>query len=168
MCQCPQRASTHFFGFKKMNISELEDMCQCPQRASTHFFTYFNIWWHSIRKCQCPQRASTHFFKKTIVRLNRQDDRVNALNGLLLISSKVPYSIKTAQICVNALNGLLLISSVGVVLVVRNFVCVNALNGLLLISSFSRIFGKKTPISQVSMPSTGFYSFLQRMESCNG
>ena len=63
MCQCPQRASTHFFGFKKMNISELEDMCQCPQRASTHFF------------------------KKTIVRLNRQDDRVNALNGLLLISS---------------------------------------------------------------------------------
>ena len=43
MCQWPQRASTHFFGFKKMNISELEDMCQCPQRASTHFFTYFNI-----------------------------------------------------------------------------------------------------------------------------
>ncbi len=63
--------------------------------------------------CQCPQRASTHFFLLTDIWEENTD-----------ITS------------------------------------VNALNGLLLISSFSRIFGKKTPISQVSMPSTGFYSFL--------
>ena len=39
------------------------NLCQCPQRASTYFF-----WVRDLRqrrksaRCQCPQRASTYFF----------------------------------------------------------------------------------------------------------
>ena len=36
-CQCPQRASTHFFSHK-WGINNVNMLCQCPQRASTHFF----------------------------------------------------------------------------------------------------------------------------------
>ena len=38
MCQCPQRASTHFFE-RKCPAQEKGKWCQCPQRASTHFFS---------------------------------------------------------------------------------------------------------------------------------
>ena len=90
----------------------------------------------SKTKCQCPQRASTYFFWT------------------------MPSSHIYSEICVNALNGLLLISSVnrccdcnhrnhvsmpstGFYLFLRStgsstgrwYKCVNALNGLLLISS---------------------------------
>ena len=110
MCQCPQRASTHFFGFKKMNISELEDMCQCPQRASTHFFKGWKVAMGNWKLCQCPQRASTHFFSYERCRTSKRKC-VNALNGLLLISSVIGGTTEKNPFCVNALNGLLLISS---------------------------------------------------------
>ena len=38
LCQCPQRASTHFYSVTENQIEEIIDMCQCPQRASTHFY----------------------------------------------------------------------------------------------------------------------------------
>ena len=60
---------------------------------------------------------------------------VNALNGLLLISSTNDYKNDLSYICVNALNGLLLISSELCLYEPENDECVNALNGLLLISS---------------------------------
>ena len=61
---------------------------------------------------------------------------VNALNGLLLISSKTWQNLCVPLSCVNALNGLLLISST--------------------IKKFDTFVSRN-----VSMPSTGFYLFLR-------
>ena len=87
MCQCPQRASTHFYptlmqqkqiemiGVNALNglllISTLYQLfqkikmhvCQCPQRASTHFYILSVGVGATHEMCQCPQRASTHFYK---------------------------------------------------------------------------------------------------------
>ena len=61
---------------------------------------------------------------------------------------------------VNALNGLLLISSKQQVMSLNQKMdCVNALNGLLLISS-GHYDNNHIFTGTVSMPSTGFYSFL--------
>ena len=110
-------------------------MCQCPQRASTHFFSRSCACSKEFCMCQCPQRASTHFFLLTdIWEENTEITSVNALNGLLLISSKDGKLQWVIGNCVNALNGLLLISS--------------------------RMKDVELPKESVSMPSTGFYSFL--------
>ena len=112
LCQCPQRASTHFFSssileftsgkcvnalnglllissvfYEKITLQRKR--CQCPQRASTHFFIdkAFDIA-ERCRRCQCPQRASTHFFCRIRKVFKRTEICVNALNGLLLISSE--------------------------------------------------------------------------------
>ena len=61
--------------------------------------------------CQCPQRASTYFFRSSIHIHYCTEYGVNALNGLLLISSKEQHGFIEYMKCVNALNGLLLISS---------------------------------------------------------
>ena len=37
-------------------------MCQCPQRASTHFYVEIEPELKCWKMCQCPQRASTHFY----------------------------------------------------------------------------------------------------------
>ena len=133
-CQCPQRASTYFF----CPLNEILGgswLCQCPQRASTYFFA--NAIHVSFLRvmCQCPQRASTYFFR-FCNEVSCFVNGVNALNGLLLISSimkKLTSMIETVCQCpqrastyffaenpiyhetyaygVNALNGLLLISS---------------------------------------------------------
>ena len=86
-------------------------MCQCPQRASTYFF--YHSGWSKYRNqlCQCPQRASTYFFEDAETQMTALGNGVNALNGLLLISSTNDYKNDLSYICVNALNGLLLISS---------------------------------------------------------
>ena len=61
--------------------------------------------------CQCPQRASTHFYGG-ITQDELAEQCVNALNGLLLISTDVQEMMARVPIsCVNALNGLLLIST---------------------------------------------------------
>ena len=87
MCQCPQRASTHFYIILFSLRKEIFVMCQCPQRASTHFYktiketetaiqfvsmpsTGFYSFllgkkgrnYYDAEMCQCPQRASTHFY----------------------------------------------------------------------------------------------------------
>ena len=86
LCQCPQRASTYFFGntikqrrriwecVNALNglllissiINFIEHykklVCQCPQRASTYFFHIMMIKIKQEFLCQCPQRASTYFF----------------------------------------------------------------------------------------------------------
>ena len=67
---------------------------------------------------------------------------------------------RCSLLCVNALNGLLLISSVPNYFTNRHAdECVNALNGLLLISSVVPQRDKNV-WGIVSMPSTGFYLFL--------
>ena len=85
MCQCPQRASTYFFE-NKMRAPTENEMCQCPQRASTYFFRNGYLFKFNIMKCQCPQRASTYFFDNQPAPAAKETS-VNALNGLLLISS---------------------------------------------------------------------------------
>ena len=87
---------------------------------------------------------------------------VNALNGLLLISSDTTMAFELAnKKGVNALNGLLLISSISLRESQDSGLCVNALNGLLLISSYMTL-EERDRYMKVSMPSTGFYLFLQR------
>ena len=63
------------------------------------------------------------------------ENGVNALNGLLLISSTNKAKEVAKSEGVNALNGLLLISSNLSITKKYDPVCVNAINGLLLISS---------------------------------
>ena len=74
----------------------------------------------------------------------------------LLLFSCLPELLEK---CVNALNGLLLISSEMYKLFKFTTLGVNALNGLLLISSICLISEKNLHCC-VSMPSTGFYLFL--------
>ena len=160
MCQCPQRASTHFFS-RSCACSKEFCMCQCPQRASTHFFLLTDIWEENT------DITSVNALNGLLL-ISSKDGKlqwvigncVNALNGLLLISSKelTAHVVKTKlcqcpqrasthffsyercrtskRKCVNALNGLLLISSVIGGTTEKNPFCVNALNGLLLISSY--------------------------------
>ena len=160
-------------------------MCQCPQRASTYFFpvpySEYSGWGH----VSMPSTGFYLFLLKRRKAIRNRMIRVNALNGLLLISStqdqlddlrriyvsmpstgfylflQISYMtpIYTNE-CVNALNGLLLISSdYHCIILIRN-ICVNALNGLLLISSVILQI-KHNYNYNVSMPSTGFYLFLQ-------
>ena len=60
---------------------------------------------------QCSQRASTHFYNQFDAMREAMEIGVNALNGLLLISTEKILDTKKWTICVNALNGLLLIST---------------------------------------------------------
>ena len=86
LCQCPQRASIHFYWEKVLqqtykhncvnalngllSISTLTSyirsqklkVCQCPQRASIHFYRVYYQKWKADSACQCPQRASIHFY----------------------------------------------------------------------------------------------------------
>ena len=63
--------------------------CQCPQRASTYFFEDMTESVRTAILCQCPQRASTYFFETLLKGQAYIDKCVNALNGLLLISSTI-------------------------------------------------------------------------------
>ena len=110
-------------------------MCQCPQRASTHFFSRSCACSKEFCMCQCPQRASTHFFLLTdIWEENTDITSVNALNGLLLISSRM----KDVELPKESVS----MPSTG-------------FYSFLLLSE---VLQKR--IHSVSMPSTGFYSFL--------
>ena len=86
-------------------------------------------------------------------------ESVNALNGLLLISSQNICNLNRI-LCVSMPSTgfylfLLLINQIPFWLS-----CVNALNGLLLISSLGWMENAED-YKYVSMPSTGFYLFLQ-------
>ena len=167
-CQCPQRASTYFFKYEgylsdddRKCVNALNGLLLISSAAAFIFITVLNmvsmpstgfyLFLHIKsrqdtvdKKCQCPQRASTYFF---------------AFRPL------EPYPIEG---CVNALNGLLLISSA-----TRKYVpggiypSVNALNGLLLISS-NYWTNRHADQINVSMPSTGFYLFLNNSKFRKG
>ena len=158
--------------------------CQCPQRASTYFF--YHSGWSKYRNqlCQCPQRASTYFFEDAETQMTALGNGVNALNGLLLISSykrsititdnnevcQCPqrastYFFRTLFIwawkrwmCQCPQRASTYFFELAEQLQVSQS-CVNALNGLLLISSKVKMFIPE--LVYVSMPSTGFYLFLQ-------
>ena len=160
-------------------------MCQCPQRASTHFYSQLKLWRHSRRVCQCPQRASTHFYlNKSYVKLVGR--RVSmpstgfysflpssetgwrwAVNLVSMPSTGFYSFLRREYIlehnklkCVNALNGLYSFLRSDLTSDWFYSICVNALNGLLLISTEPEEKNKSYR-HKVSMPSTGFYSFLR-------
>ena len=92
-------------------------------------------------------------------------ESVNALNGLLLISSQNICNLNRI-LCVSMPSTgfylfLLLINQIPFWLS-----CVNALNGLLLISSDELTIGIFSDLI-VSMPSTGFYLFLRKSKEAN-
>ena len=58
-CQCPQRASTYFFGQVTIHYVDLANVCQCPQRASTYFFYRDNAGNHYEYRVSMP---STGFY----------------------------------------------------------------------------------------------------------
>ncbi len=135
--------------------------------------------------CQCPQRASTYFFYKSMTDYIT-DVRVSMPStGFYLFLPVFEIEFVNAQGCVNALNGLLLISSGIKMSEFRIYHGVNALNGLLLISSAKEVCSTMMSMilcqcpqrastyffllvahmdtvhkECVSMPSTGFYLFL--------
>ena len=112
VCQCPQRASTYFFSryinnnqrryivsmpstgfylFLQLKISICITGRSIVSMPSTGFYLFLRIS-HNLnsldrRMCQCPQRASTYFFINMSILMNEIKSCVNALNGLLLISS---------------------------------------------------------------------------------
>ena len=79
--------------------------------------------------------------------------------GFYLFLLTIMHNQQSKIQCVNALNGLLLISSRTIPGILSQVNSVNALNGLLLISSKKRNHGTCIWYG-VSMPSTGFYLFL--------
>ena len=161
MCQCPQRASIHFY-HTHVIWDEFGTGCQCPQRASIHFYSPIRQLGNlKMSSCQCPQRASIHFY----VVVQHHFPSPDVVCQCPQRASIHFYGQKLAGyqyhlICVNALNGLLSIST-EVVAVVDDYV--------LSVSMPSTGFYPFLPILKqengktfiVSMPSTGFYPFLQ-------
>ena len=112
MCQCPQRAYSHFYKLFFV-IGKIWMLCQCPQRAYSHFYYYIPLKdtsipsivsmpstgllpflhivedFHNppvIEACQCPQRAYFHFYWLLML-IFMTGMCVNALNGLTSIST---------------------------------------------------------------------------------
>ena len=88
--------------------------------------------------CQCPQRASTYFYRREIVMSLDDSVSVNALNGLLLISTTYygfDIDIVTKEVSMPSTGFYLFLQERE-----DNYGFkkngVNALNGLLLISTF--------------------------------
>ena len=137
MCQCPQRASIHFYFDQLYKISKTESVsmpstgfypflpCILPEMESrfsvsmpstgfypflqdpdeafikavdfvsmpsTGFYPFllspFYDFFTTAMMCQCPQRASIHFYEKLMKRSKTNTYCVNALNGLLSISTE--------------------------------------------------------------------------------
>ena len=99
LCQCPQRASTYFFIPTGSNKNPTGMGVSMPSTGFYLFLPRFNV--QVIlgldKLCQCPQRASTYFFGIFMTTANTTNC-VNALNGLLLISSNQKNSQKLVDI----------------------------------------------------------------------
>ena len=155
--------STGFYPFlRKFNMDKsIIDMCQYPQRASIHF--YFWKGFVSVYK-DTVSMPSTGFYPfllwipKTRI-LNWYC--VNALNGLLSISTAKPMKRKSRpNYCVNALNGLLSISTNckrSLHVYDKKCQCPQRAS----IHFYKRFTVKHILGCDVSMPSTGFYPFLR-------
>ena len=109
-CQCPQRASTYFFDII-MTMMTQQQMCQCPQRASTYFFCLFRM---SIPLNRIVSMPSTGFYL-FLLWINRPLHQHNEVSmpstGFYLFLPLNLILDVNDQKSVNALNGLLLISS---------------------------------------------------------
>ena len=110
LCQCPQRASTYFFDII-MTMMTQQQMCQCPQRASTYFFCLFRM---SIPLNRIVSMPSTGFYL-FLLWINRPLHQHNEVSmpstGFYLFLPLNLILDVNDQKSVNALNGLLLISS---------------------------------------------------------
>ena len=85
--------STGFYLFLLLFVFRSKPCCSVSM-PSTGFYlfllTYEDIKESCSKMCQCPQRASTYFFTQIVAVLIDLGIGVNALNGLLLISSWKP------------------------------------------------------------------------------
>ena len=73
-----------------------EVLCQCPQRASTYFF----VDQQNAAAAQAVSMPSTGFYLFLLLRIQRSaisTGCVNALNGLLLISSEYTAAINRGK-----------------------------------------------------------------------
>ena len=141
MCQCPQRASTYFFELKKKSPAFTTELCQCPQRASTYFFSL--------------DTDPSEIYAK----------RVNALNGLLLISSLyVIYYNRFGDMCQCPQRASTYFFQIQNQLSKDVNECVNALNGLLLISSKQEAAEKSFHVTCQCPQRASTYFFLQHMK----
>ena len=110
-CQCPQRASTYFFGLIQ-GVTFSYEMCQCPQRASTYFFFCIFSNLCTFIYVSMPSTGFYLFLHRLSWYINESLSVSMPSTGFyLFLPPQVAISILT-QFCVNALNGLLLISSV--------------------------------------------------------
>ena len=99
MCQCPQRASTYFFN-KPYNTGGKHNEVSMPS-TGFYLFLHYSRRMSNLnkKKCQCPQRASTYFFIHQS-QIEEIIECVNALNGLLLISSQYhTVNIQDGDMC---------------------------------------------------------------------
>ena len=88
MCQCPQRASIHFYDITGKTKADIFRDVSMPSTGFHSFLQQIPSIMDLLEAlCQCPQRASIHFYraKRGTIVLNK---RVNALNGLPFISTK--------------------------------------------------------------------------------
>ena len=99
---CVSMPSTGFYLFLPLDgwkMLKTINMCQCPQRASTYFFRFPKKMKHGLRNVSMPSTGFYLFLQlwRHIVQLS-QEYCVNALNGLLLISSP-DYGSVRHKIC---------------------------------------------------------------------
>ena len=82
--------STGFYLFLLVKVPSVKTREEVSM-PSTGFYLFLQvckmIGLSVLSMCQCPQRASTYFFRSKESRFNSKTCCVNALNGLLLISS---------------------------------------------------------------------------------
>ena len=109
--------STGFYPFLLSSGSAIaapSKECQCPQRASIHFYIQYTrkiILWRDV---SMPSTGFYPFLQiKSEIDSKKESNCVNALNGLLSISTYYLITYNKKLECVNALNGLLSISTGG-------------------------------------------------------
>ena len=71
MCQCPQRASSHFYKIylEKDEHGECVNALNGLLAISTYIDGQSEV---TMTECQCPQRASSHFYSYT----NQENQRI--------------------------------------------------------------------------------------------
>ena len=133
-----------------------------PSRAYTSFLLKrIRSYEFIIKQCQCPLGLIPHFYVSMKLLLYCIYACVNALSGLYLISTVcIQENRPSIQLCQCPL-GLIphfYVDENGDTF--RIDFCVNALSGLYLISTIVAVVAL-TPVSDVSMPSRAYTSFLR-------
>ena len=130
--------STGFYSFLQFQ-SYLIDNVSNVSMPSTGFYSFLPVlldFPYLVELCQCPQRASTHFYEQSSYILSISSKCVNALNGLLLISTGT-FDVPRCRFNFVSMpsTGFYSFLQVKPRLIINLLVSVNALNGLLLIST---------------------------------